>query len=45
MARDGRSEFRLQRPSPSVRRLLEVAGLTDVLPATDALPLGNVLSA
>ena len=35
MASDSRNDFVLQRPSPSVKRLLEIAGLLDVLPVTD----------
>jgi anti-anti-sigma factor len=45
MARDGRSEFHLQRPSSSVRRLLDIAGLTDVLPVAEVPPLRDALSA
>jgi anti-sigma B factor antagonist len=35
MAKEGNGDFHLQRPSPGVRRLLEITGLTDVLPATE----------
>jgi anti-anti-sigma factor len=43
MARDGGSEFHLQRPSPSVKRLLDIAGLNDVLPVDDARPIRDAL--
>jgi anti-sigma B factor antagonist len=45
MARDSRSELHLQRPSPSVKRLLEIAGLTDVFPVVDPLPVRDARTA
>jgi anti-sigma B factor antagonist len=44
MASESGAEFHLQRPSPSVSRLLDIAGLTDSVPVNEARSVHDSLS-